>query len=307
MTQEQWATRNAQGAATSSPSLLRPPLLLHIWGLSSSEELGRWDVADPLVEFKWNSRNAGMTINHEGKPGGDGVFPISFFTHPALFYKLFPCAPSPLSEAPVFFFPPGLIHPQTSILSCPPAYVPSLRFLSLGGGRKWKGNEPALGLPWLSKGFEQFKLEGPAQWAELGVVFVLWPNTQRQQAIREVSHYMYRVLGSCNRLADAWEKHCCVLSLFSCPSLGKCRRPWEEIGPYWTDFRVWPGSASLTSADPVLISPALASHASRESRQLLTLLTTPASGANFEDKVLEVFVLTYHFSLQSPIKRISFV
>lgn len=147
-------TSNALGAATSPPSLLRPPLLLHIEGLrGSSEELrGGWggstDLADPLVQFKWNLRNEVMTSNHEGKPGGAGV---SFSQFPSS--RVLPCStdyspmyPPPPSEAPRFVLPPGLIHPQTSILSCPPAHVafPQVPQPGQRGERKGKGARPAL-------------------------------------------------------------------------------------------------------------------------------------------------------------------
>ena len=146
----------------------------------------------------------------------------------------------PLCTLPSFrgswIFPPTRSNPPPSkhpLLSSCPCSLPS-GSSTWGEGGKEKGKEPGLGLPWLPKGFGQFKLEGTAQWAELGVVFILWPNNLEAASLslttREVSHHMYRVLGSYSSLADAWEKHHCVLSLFLRPPLGKCRRPLQETG-----------------------------------------------------------------------------
>lgn len=135
------------------------------------------DLAEPLAEFKWNLTNDRMTSKHEGKPGGGGV---SFTQFPSSL--ILPCSTDYSPMYPPLLqrlLPPGLIHPQLNKHPLLPTQ-PSLGFLNLGerGGRKGKEKEPGLGLPWLPKGFGQFKHEGSS--SELGVVFLSWPNTWRQ-------------------------------------------------------------------------------------------------------------------------------
>lgn len=233
-------TSNALGAATSPPSLLRPPLLLHIKGLrGSSEDLrggrgGSADLADPLVRFKWNLRNEVMTSNREGKPGGAGVsfsqFPSSRVLLCSTDYS--PMYPPPPSEAPRFVLPPGLIHPQTSILSCPPAHV-AFPQVPQPGQRRGKERERSQTCLGSRKVYDSLTLkDSSVSRARSGIPI----RTKHLEAaslsltMREVSRQLYGTLGSCNSPADPWEKHHCVLSLFLHPPLGQCRRPLQETG-----------------------------------------------------------------------------
>lgn len=240
-----------------------------------------------------------MTSKHEGKPGGGGV---SFTPFPSSL--ILPCSTDYSPMYPPLLqrlLPPGLIHPQTSkhpLLSSSPR---SLLSGSSTWGKGEREKEPGLGLPWLPKGFGQFKLEGPGQWADLGVVFISWPKNLEAAFLSPLEKSPIMCMGCWGATTGSLMlgRNITVCSISYVQPLAKCRWQLQETGsplkrPFGSDasLNVWQPCSHFSSTG----------RPCRQGNQATALFLhfSPSLhlfGVNFEERVLEVFILAtfpYH-------------